>query len=119
MTAINRTSTITSIQSTTESSVIEFDDTNNQVFNSGGATVVGLLPDEDWTGTSVTCLWSLDGVTYSSVQDITGTPLAVSAVTSEKLTLFAPTDFLAFQYIKFISNATETATMQVITRSVV
>lgn len=107
-----------SIQSTLEAATFQFvgSDTS-EIFDAGGSSIIGFLPDGDISGTSVSPLYSIDGETF--VPCITGLGGDVSfSVKPNKITLLATTDLLAFRYIKLKSTTTETCTIQAITRRV-
>ena len=92
--------------------------TTSDVFNGGAGTIVGILPDSDFLGSTLSFEWSYDGsIFYPSINAL-GVALSVSA-TAESFTVLSPADLVVFQYVKFVSDLTETATVKVVTRKVV
>lgn len=116
--ALNFTSEKTSIQTSLEVSEVIFDSSEeSNMFNTGGATIIGILPDEDFSGTQVDPLWSLDGELFYPVKNTSGLDLTIKCF-PETLTVFTPLDLLGFKYIKFVSNVSESCTFKILTRKV-
>ena len=115
---VNQKSFKDTIQSTIELTEVSFTSSDlSEAFDCGGASVVGILPDSDFTGTILTPQWSVDGDTFYSVKNTSGLDLTIN-VTPEVVTILLPSDLCAFKYVKFLSDETETCNISIVTRRV-
>lgn len=116
---VNQKSFKETIQSTIEFSNVTFTaSATSSVFDCGGATVIGVLPLTGYTGTKLTPQWSMDGITFYNVKDIRGDAVTPISATVNSFTALLTTDLLAFRYIRFVSDQTETCTVTLTTRRV-
>ena len=117
-TSLEQISYRSAVASALESTPVVFDSSNTSgIFDCGGSVAIAILPDEDFTGSVLSLKWSIDGLYFYSVQDATGNTVSIS-VSSNTVSLLTPSDLLAFRYVKFVSDQSETASMSIITRRV-
>jgi hypothetical protein len=108
-----------STASTLEDNIITFaGSTDSSVFDCGAGVVIGILPDSDFAGTTLAPMWSIDGVVFKNVNSVVGTPFSITNIAANVMIALNPADLMSFRYIKFTSNATETATLSIVTRRV-
>jgi hypothetical protein len=112
--------TFQSFKDFTKTVTIANGQTISDIENIGGAAIVGIITDANITGTEISFQSSVDNITFLDYKGNDATPavkdikIAVTAATSEWYGINA-TDFAGLQYIKLVSNATQTGSDTVIT----
>lgn len=91
--------------------------TTSPVFDCGGGTIVGLLPDSAFSGSQLKAQFSKDGENFFNSKNSAG-DLLVFYAEAEVHTALTAADLLGFKFIRFVSDASETCTVSVITRKV-
>lgn len=88
---------------------IPINDTTSNAINVYGKRIVAIAMPAAFTGTAIsfTAATTLGG-TYKTVTDTSGTAISIT-VSASKYILVLPADLCGLQYLKIISNGTETA----------
>jgi hypothetical protein len=74
-----------------------------------GFQLTGIVIPAAFTGTSITFLASLDGVTYNVLKNTYGATTVSYAVAPNEFLAVLPVDFAGVNYLKIVSSASEVA----------
>ena len=84
--------------------------TSSAAVDLGGASIIAIVPDADWTGTILTFQASVDDTNYYDVYDEEGAKVSYTVATV-LYTAIPPATAIAMDQVKIVSDQSETATV--------